>query len=249
MATDMTDLSVTDMYMRLRRLTSARIGLGRAGQSVSTKDMLEFQADHARARDAVHKQMDVSLLRAALGDGPIVQSSANNRTEYLQRPDKGRRLPPEKQNLPTGHYDLLIVIGDGLSATAVEYHAVAVVRALQHGLTGVKLAPIVIAKQARVALGDHIAVEMGARAVLMLIGERPGLSASDSLGAYLTLSPSLDSRDSDRNCVSNIRAPNGLPPQEAAGKIQWLYQEALRLGATGVALKDRSDMAALFSDQ
>ncbi|MGZ3403185.1 MAG: ethanolamine ammonia-lyase subunit EutC, partial [Phenylobacterium sp.] len=217
---------------------SARVALGRAGQGLPTAPMLAFQMAHAKARDAVHAAMDVERLRTQLvGDVRVVDSAAPDRAAYLADPGLGRR--PASGALPHGDFDLAIVIGDGLSATAVQAHAPAVVAALRARLAGWTLAPTVIARQARVAIGDPIGEALGARAVVVLIGERPGLSAADSLGAYITWDPRPGRQDSERNCVSNIRSPGGLAPEAAADKIAWLLTEARRMGMTGVALKDR----------
>ena len=230
-----------DPFAALRQATAARVGLGRAGQGLPTAPMLAFQLAHARARDAVHAPLDLDLIRAAL-DGPsiVVDSAASDRATYLQNPDLGRRLDASASPLTPGDYDLAIVLADGLSATAVHAHGPALVAALVARLSDWSLAPIVIARQARVAIGDPIGEAQGARAVVVLIGERPGLSAADSLGAYLTFDPRPGRRDSERNCVSNIRAPGGLAPDQAADKIVWLLREAKRLGFSGVDLKDRS---------
>ena len=230
-----------DPFEILRRATPARVGLGRTGQGLPTAPMLAFQLAHARARDAVHAALDVEALRASL-DAPaiLIDSAAPDRATYLNEPDLGRRLDPATPPLPRGDHDLAIFIGDGLSATAVQAHAAAVVTALRARLSGWGIAPLVIARQARVAIGDPIGEALGAKAVVVVIGERPGLSAADSLGAYITWAPRTGRRDSERNCVSNIRAPGGLSPQQAADKIAWLLQEARRIGLTGVELKDRA---------
>jgi ethanolamine ammonia-lyase small subunit len=233
-----------DRFVRLRTLTTARIGLGRAGQALPTGAMLDFQLAHARARDAVHTALDVALLRRQLGqDAILVGSAAPDRAAYLQNPGVGRRVGHGTEALARGDYDVAIVIGDGLSATAVHAHAAAVTAALIARLPDWTMAPIVLATQARVALGDDVAARLGARALVMLIGERPGLSAADSLGAYITWHPAVGRRDSERNCVSNIRSPGGLAPSTAAAKIAWLLREARTLGLTGVALKDRQGVA------
>ena len=225
----------------LRAATAARVALGRAGQGLPTAPMLAFQLAHARAQDAVHAALDVDQLNQALGRPAIVvDSAAPNRAAYLQNPDLGRRLDPRAQGLAKGDYDLAIVLADGLSAVAVQSHGPAVVEALYQRLADWRLAPLVIARQARVAIGDPIGEALGARIVVVLIGERPGLSAADSLGAYLTFDPQPGRRDSERNCVSNIRWPGGLAPDQAADKIAWLLREAKRLGFSGVDLKDRS---------
>ena len=224
----------------LREATAARVALGRAGQGLPTAPMLAFQLAHARARDAVHAPLDVDAVAQALGRPTvIVDSAAPDRAAYLQNPDLGRRLNPTAAPLPKGNYDLAIVMADGLSAVAVQAHGAAVVQALASRLADWRIAPLVIARQARVAIGDPIGEALGAKVVVVLIGERPGLSAADSLGAYLTWNPRSGRRDSERNCVSNIRAPGGLSPDQAADKIVWLMREARRLGFTGFDLKDR----------
>jgi ethanolamine ammonia-lyase small subunit len=242
----MAEVPAPDPLEILRQATSARVALGRAGQGLPTAPMLAFQLAHARARDAVHAVLDVAALSAALGgDVLVVDSAAPDRTAYLSDPGLGRRLAAGAATLPHGDYDLAIVVGDGLSATAVQAHAAAVVSALRARLAGWTLAPVVISRQARVAIGDPIGEALGARTVAVLIGERPGLSAADSLGAYITWDPKPGRRDSERNCVSNIRTPGGLAPGQAADKIIWLLTEARRMGMTGVALKDREGSGAL----
>lgn len=234
-----------DPFSALRQATPARVGLGRAGQGLPTAPMLAFQLAHARARDAVHAALDVEALRTALGgDALVVASAAPDRATYLADPDLGRRLDPATAPLPRGDHDLAIVVADGLSATAVQAHAAAVTAALRVRLKDWNIALSVIATQARVALGDPIGAALGARMVVVLIGERPGLSAADSLGAYITHDPKPGRRDSERNCVSNIRSLGGLAPGPAADKIAWLLTEARRLGFTGVDLKDRETLDA-----
>ena len=234
-----------DPFEVLRRATTARVGLGRAGQGLPTAPMLAFQLAHARARDAVHAALDVERVREALGAGVLsVTSAAPDRAAYLGDPDLGRRLAPGT-SLPRGEHDLAIVVADGLSATAVHAHAASVVRALTARLADWTIAPVVVARQGRVAIGDPIGEALGASMVVVLIGERPGLSAADSLGAYLTWCPRPGRVDSERNCVSNIRDPGGLSPDLAADKIAWLLTEARRLGFTGVDLKDRHMARAL----
>ena len=234
----------------LRELTPARVGLGRAGASMPTDALLAFTLDHARARDAVHGAFDTSRLAEGLtgiGLKPVaVSSQARNRRDYLRRPDLGRMLDPASQRALTdrsggGPCQLVIVIGDGLSPAAVNVHAVELVRNLVPRLTGagIEIGATVVASGARVALGDEIGAILGARMVLMLIGERPGLSAPDSLGAYLTFAPRIGLTDAMRNCVSNIRGA-GLSYDEAAFKIAWLVREGLARQVTGVALKDES---------
>lgn len=233
----------------LRELTPARVGLGRAGASMPTDALLAFTLDHARARDAVHAAFDGPHLVAGLRGLGLetiqVSSQARDRRDYLRRPDLGRMLDPDSRGrlagFGTGASELVIVIGDGLSPAAVNLHAVELVRHLGPRLTeaGVGIGHIVIASGARVALGDEIGAALGARMVLMLIGERPGLSAPDSLGAYLTFAPRIGLTDAERNCVSNIHGA-GLSYDEAAFKIAWLVREGLARQVTGVALKDES---------
>ncbi|MHC1557382.1 ethanolamine ammonia-lyase subunit EutC [Actinomycetospora sp. C-140] len=229
----------TDPWETLRAATRARVGLGRAGDGLTTAENLRLAAAHAQARDAVHTALDTDAVVAALGEraGPVVHSQAADRTEYLQRPDLGRRLSAE-HSLESGDHDLAVVVADGLSATAVAEHAVGLLEALLARLEGWSVAPVVVAEQARVALGDEIAVAVGARMVLVLIGERPGMSAPDSLGAYLTWEPRRGRVDSERNCVSNIRPPDGLTYDAAAEVLAALMTESFRRQLSGVELKD-----------
>lgn len=237
----------------LRELTPARVGLGRSGASMPTTALLEFTLDHARARDAVHAAFDSSGLIAGLVDAlgdlgmrPVeVSSQAHDRKEYLRRPDLGRMLDPVSRGLLSNHHDgagrLAVVVGDGLSPTAVNAHAIGLVRSLIPRLAadGIEIGQAVVASGARVALGDEIGAILGAAMIVMLIGERPGLSAPDSLGAYLTFAPRIGLTDADRNCVSNIHGA-GLGYDEAALRIAWLVREGLARRITGIALKDES---------
>jgi ethanolamine ammonia-lyase small subunit len=231
-------VSTPDAWDALRAATRARVALGRAGDALPTSRELEFRAAHAVARDAVHTPLDADLVRAGL-DGEVleVRSAAPDRATYLQRPDLGRRLAPGT-TLPRVGVDLAVVIADGLSPRAVHEHAAGVATALVERLGGWSVAPFVLAAQARVALGDEIGAALGARAVVVLVGERPGLSAADSLGAYLTWDPRPGRADSERNCVSNIRPPHGLSVDQGADTIAALLRAARELGASGVALKD-----------
>jgi len=234
----------------LKTLTPARVALGRSGASLPTGALLGFTLDHARARDAVHAAFDASALVAALGELGLhanpVASRASSRREYLARPDLGRRLDPDSAarlaalaNAASPHP--VIVIGDGLSPTAVHAHALLLIRALLPHLAAAKIeiGSVVVATGARVALGDEIGEILRASMAVVLIGERPGLSAPDSLGAYLTFAPKIGRTDANRNCVSNIHRA-GLSYDEAAFKIKWLMSEGLARGVTGVALKDES---------
>ncbi len=247
MSRDHTPVSIND----LRRMTSARVGLGRHGASLPTSSLLSFTLDHGRARDAVHAVFDVAALVSALkAKGcPAVEASSviRSREEYLTRPDLGRRLDDESRTALSAcePCDVAIVIGDGLSPKAGMAHGVDVVTRLMPRLSTLgRVGPVVVARFARVALGDEIGQCLKARLVIVLIGERPGLSAPDSLGAYLTVDPSSDRTDADRNCVSNIHAA-GLAYDEAAFKIAWLAGEAFARGYSGVALKDESGLAQL----
>lgn len=248
-------LTPADPWGPLRALTTARIALGRAGTSLPTGAHLAFQLAHAQARDAVHHPADFAAIAAALRAGGreplVVASAAPDRQTYLLRPDLGRRLGEGdaaalEQMAPAAGVDLVMVIADGLSGRAVELHAAPLLQELAATLAGQgwALAPPVLARQGRVALGDAIGAACRARLVLVLIGERPGLSAADSLGAYLTFDPRPGRTDAERNCVSNIR-PDGLPVPAAARKLAWLLAEARRRRCTGVTLKDASDAALL----
>lgn len=232
----------------LRNLTPARIGLGIAGGSLPTSALLEFTLDHARARDAVHAAFDAPALMRGLGDLGMkvssVSSRAGDREQYLRRPDLGRMLDPDSRRLLADHStadQLVVVIGDGLSPTAVNTHAIPLLQSLIPALAADRIAigHAVIANQARVALGDEIGGILDARMVAVLIGERPGLSAADSLGVYLTFAPHVGVTDEKRNCVSNIHRA-GLGYDEAAFRIAWLIREGLARKLTGVALKDES---------
>jgi len=239
-----------DPWTRLAALTPARLALGRAGPSLPTREVLKLGFAHARARDAVHAELDVETMAAgvaALGcETVLVESAAPDRATYLRRPDFGRRLSARSrallQQAGRPEADIAIMVADGLSASAMGLNALPLLRALLPLLAGagLSLGPVTLARQARVALGDEVGALMGARLVLVLIGERPGLSAADSLGAYLTFAPEIGRSDAQRNCVSNIRTA-GLVPAAAAGKIAWLIGQALALSLTGVALKDDSE--------
>lgn len=251
----MTKLIEANPWQRLRRFTPARIALGRAGESMPTRALLDFGLAHAQARDAVHDPMDVpSILHqlAAAGyDSIIVRSAATDRDQYLRRPDAGRRLDEVscarlRASPAAERPRIVIVIADGLSAKAAGRHAVPLVRALSPWLDGWPLAPIVVAEQARVALGDEIGELLCAEQVAMLIGERPGLSSPDGLGIYLTYSPRIGRTDAERNCISNIR-PAGLGYEAAARRLALLLNGARRLGRSGVMLKDQSDQTQLSS--
>ena len=242
----------SETWLALRRFTQARIGLGRAGDSLPTQALLEFSLAHAQARDAVHMSLDTGELQrqlsAAAFESVRVHSAVSDRWQYLRRPDVGRRLSESSRNellarTPPAS-ELLIVIADGLSALAVMRHAVPVLQALRPLIGAIALAPIVVAEQARVALGDEVGELWQARQLIVLIGERPGLSSADSLGAYLTHAPRVGRTDAERNCISNIRL-QGLSYVHAAHKLAHLLGSSRRLGSSGVALKDESETPLL----
>ena len=239
---------IEDSWTALRRHTAARIALGRSGASLPTREVLAFELAHAQARDAVLTALDIAALRGALeADGWAVSeahSRAQDHAAYLARPDWGRRLHVDAlaalAALGIKTTDLVIVVSDGLSSTAVQQNAVPLLRALRPLLPeGLAVAPVVIATRARVALADEVGETLGARIAVSLIGERPGLSSPDSLGAYLTYAPRVGRNDAERNCISNIR-PAGLGYDDAAARIAWHVGESLRRGYSGVALKDES---------
>jgi ethanolamine ammonia-lyase small subunit len=233
-----------DGLLALRRHTSARIAIGRAGCALPADAYLEFQAAHARARDAVHARLDADAMLATLTAGGwnaiAVQSAAPSRHDFLRRPDLGRALSDDgkaRLSEPSVAPDVVIVIGDGLSSVAVERNAVPVLAALWPRLqgAGLVLAPVIVATQARVALADQIGELLQAKLSVIMIGERPGLSAADSLGMYLTFEPRVGRVDSERNCISNIRA-GGLSAEDAAAQAFDLIQAMVTHRASGVRL-------------
>jgi ethanolamine ammonia-lyase small subunit len=234
-----------------RSATPARIALGRAGVSIPTDESLRFGCAHALARDAIHTALDVSALQVQLeqaGHAVVTtRSCAPDRTTYLRRPDLGRQLEQQDleglRTLAAGlerSPDIAMVIGDGLSSLAVQRHALPLLAALCPRLApGTLLAPIVVVQQARVAVADDVGEALNARLSVILIGERPGLSSPDSLGIYLTHTPRRGRHDAERNCISNVR-PQGLSYALAAHKLAWLIARALKLGQSGIGLKDES---------
>ena len=247
----MTDL-LPDPWATFRALTPARIGLGVTGVSQPTAAHLAFQLARARARDAVHYPLDTARLVRRLEDAGRrvvrVQSAASDRATYLRRPDLGRRLDEPSRGaleaeLPGAPADVLFVLADGLSALAVERHAPPLLaRILAHAEpAGWRVGPVVVATGGRVALGDEIGACLGAAQVVVLIGERPGLSSPDSLGAYLTWNPRVGRTDAERNCVSNVR-PDGLDVDTAAARLWYLLREARRRALSGVELKEESEL-------
>lgn len=250
-----------DPWHALRRFTTARIALEHTGVSQPTSAQLDFQLAHARARDAVHQALDSASLAQALaaawpGSSPalLLHSAADNRNVYLQRPDLGRRLDaPSRALLPArggaAQYDLAIVVADGLSALAVMQNAPPLLQALHARLAGGTwaLAPLAIVEQGRVAVGDEVGELLGAKLVVVLVGERPGLSSPDSMGLYLTWAPRVGLTDERRNCISNVR-PAGLGYEDAAGKLHYLLGEARSRQLSGVGLKDETGGADAVAD-
>jgi ethanolamine ammonia-lyase small subunit len=228
----------------LRRFTAARIALPRSGASLATVPLLEFRLAHARARDAVHAPFDAARLCAELAPLGLpvltVASAAQDRQQYLMRPDLGRRLADDGAALLAAQAGGGRVIADGLSARAVAAHAQPLLADVLPRLADLRIAPLVVARLGRVALGDAVANALGAEIAVMLIGERPGLSAPDSMGAYLTFAPTPHTTDAERNCISNIR-PAGLPYADAALKLVHLIRAMRARRLSGVALKDDAD--------
>jgi len=255
----------SDPWRELKRFTQARIALGRTGTSMPTKEVLDFSLAHAMARDAVHLALDADALEAGIqaqGFTTVqVHSRAPDRASYLLRPDWGRSLDEASlsklidnknagnaSNAAAAPIDFLMVVGDGLSSLAVSRHAQPLLEEIRNALPSEwAMGPVVIASQARVAIADEVGEALGARIVVMLIGERPGLSSPDSLGIYLTHAPKRGCSDADRNCISNVR-PDGLSYAAAAKKLVWLAKEAHRLKLSGVALKDESDIQEISQD-
>ena len=240
-------------WASLRRFTTARVALGRVGNGLPTAAHLDFQASHALARDAVWSSLDIDRATAACeGLGlPVVatRSAAPDRRTYLMRPDLGRSLAEgEAERLPRAQGSVAFLIADGLCAVGVQDHAPALLSRLVPGLQrlGFTPGPVILAEQGRVALGDAVGEAIGAQAVLVMIGERPGLSSIDSMGLYLTWAPRVGMSDADRNCISNIR-PVGLSYAGAASKTLWLLDGARRLKQSGVALKDEQPEADLLA--
>jgi ethanolamine ammonia-lyase small subunit len=262
---------IDNPWRDLRQFTDARIGLGRAGISLPTSELLAFQLSHAEARDAVNLPLDISALTQQLNAIPllanatpafVVVSQAHDRVTYLQRPDLGRKLADASRLLLVKHlnqdqaatpqFDLAIVVVDGLSSLAVQSHAKPFIHALLTRLNQqqktLTLAPITIVEQGRVAIGDDIGEIFNAQIVIVLIGERPGLSSPDSLGLYMTWAPKTGLTDAYRNCISNIR-PAGLSFNEAAKKAEYLINEARKRQLTGVNLKDRTQDDVIENQQ
>jgi ethanolamine ammonia-lyase small subunit len=249
------DVTVAEMSLAareaLRSYTPARLGLERTGVSLATRPLLDFQLAHARARDAVHAAIDVRMLCDELRRSDLaslaLESKARDRATYLRRPDLGRALSEDSAALlKPGEYDVVFVIADGLSALAVERQALRLMREVLPLIAGWRLAPVCVVEQGRVAIGDAIGEALRAPLAVVLIGERPGLSSPDSLGVYITWEPRLGRRDSERNCISNVRE-EGLGYAAAANRLHYYMQESSRLHMTGLGLKDPAeDLARLL---
>ncbi|WP_412548546.1 ethanolamine ammonia-lyase subunit EutC [Pseudomonas sp. MWU12-3091] len=247
-------------WLELRRLTPARIALGRTGTSLPTRAQLDFQFAHAQARDAVHLPFDHAGLSAQLADRQrdslLLHSAATDRNSYLQRPDLGRKLSDQSAQAlreyalaHPGGVDLVMVVADGLSALAVHRHTLPFISRLEEQMTADEwsIAPVVLVEQGRVAVGDEIGQLLGAKMVVMLIGERPGLSSPDSLGLYFTYNPKVGLTDAYRNCISNVRL-EGLSYGMAAHRLLYLMREACRRQLSGVNLKDEAQVQTLESE-
>ena len=246
--------------LELRRLTPARIALGRTGTSMPTSAQLDFQYAHAQARDAVHLPFDHMGLSSQLAErgreSLLLHSAATDRNSYLQRPDLGRKLSDQSaQTLRDyalshpGGIDLAVVVADGLSALAVHRHTLPFLARIeeQTAAEGWSLSPVILVEQGRVAVADEIGELLGAKMVVILIGERPGLSSPDSLGLYFTYNPKVGLTDAYRNCISNIRL-EGLSYGMAAHRLLYLMREACRRQLSGVSLKDEAQVQTLESD-
>jgi ethanolamine ammonia-lyase small subunit len=241
---------MTDAWVALRRFTQARIALGRAGHAVPTRELLAFQLAHAQARDAVHLPWDpdafAEQVRGLGEEALLLETPVADRAEYLRRPDLGRVLSEESRSrlrdLHAEGADVALIVTNGLSSTAVERHGIPLLQAIVNGYRTrqIRIAPVCLVANGRVALSDHVGRVLGAQLAVIVVGERPGLSAADSLGIYLTFAPQPGNTDAQRNCISNIRPPEGLGYEEAAAKLLYLTGEAMRRGVSGVALKDEA---------
>lgn len=248
----------SDSWVSLKSLTDARIGLGRAGVSIPTRAQLQFNLDHALARDAVNIPLNMEQLQAQLAPHTTtlrLHSRATERREYLQRPDLGRRLNQDSvvtlQNYVLQKYalhqtdspDVALVLVDGLSSTGVQQHGSDLCVAIKAACktAGLQVSPVCLVQQGRVAIGDEVGQRLHAKTTVLIVGERPGLSSPDSVGIYYTYGPKMGLHDASRNCISNIR-PGGLSIAKATDKILWLIQESLKLKLSGVDLKDTSEI-------
>jgi ethanolamine ammonia-lyase small subunit len=253
--------SADNPWLALRRLTSARIALGRTGTSLTTRAQLDFQYAHAQARDAVHLPFDANALSDELRtkgrETLLLHSAATDRDSYLQRPDKGRRLDEasvqtlrDQAAAQPGSVDIAVVVADGLSSLAVHRHAVPFLARMEElaSAEGWTLSPVMLVEQGRVAIADEIGELLGAKMSVILIGERPGLSSPDSLGVYFTYGPKVGLNDAHRNCISNVRL-EGLSYALAAHRLLYLMREACKRQLSGVSLKDDAQLQTLDCDE
>ena len=247
---------MTDLWVALHRFTQARIALGRAGHALPTKALLDFQLAHAQARDAVHLPWAIDAFAAQVRDLGLevlsLDTPVTSRGQYLRRPDLGRLLTDESRlrlmDFAASETDVALIVTNGLSSTAVERHGIPLLQAIADGYRArhIRMAPISLVVNGRVALSDAIGSLLAARVAVIIVGERPGLSAADSLGIYLTFGPRPGNSDAERNCISNIHPPEGLDYEAAAAKLLYLTEEAMRRGMSGVALKDdTADLLAM----
>ena len=242
------EVPMSDPWYALRRFTQARIALGRAGHALPTQAVLDFQLAHAQARDAVQLSWEVGAFAAevrALGlKALILETQVAGRSEYLRRPDLGRVLSAASRTalseVEAGAVDLALIVTNGLSSTALERHGIALLREIVNGYrnASLRLAPVTLVPNGRVALLDEVGYALGARLAVIMVGERPGLTAADSLGLYLGYAPQPGKSDAQRNCISNIRPPQGLSYREAAAQLLNLTEQAIRRRLSGVELKD-----------
>lgn len=242
---------MSDPWITLQRFTQARIALGRAGHAVPTQALLDFQLAHAQARDAVRFPWNIDAFAEQLRDFGeetlILQTPVSSRSEYLRRPDLGREITEESRirlrNIKASEVDVALIVSNGLSSTAVERRGISLLQTILEGLRvrQFRIAPISLVANGRVALLDDIGSVLGARVAVIVIGERPGLSAADSLGIYLSYAPKQGNTNAERNCISNIRPPEGLSYEFATKKLLYLIEESIRRGFSGVALKDEMD--------
>jgi len=242
---------MNDSWGVLSRFTAARIALGHVGHALPTRALLDFQLAHAEARDAVHAPWDMELFAREvrdLGEEVLVlDTQVCSRSEYLRRPDLGRAVSEASRavlaGVDAGTADVALIVTNGLSSTAVARHGGALLREIVHGYRSrrLRVAPVFLVANGRVALSDEIGSALGARLAVIVVGERPGLSAADSLGIYLTFNPRQGNTDADRNCISNVREPDGLSYRQAADKLVYLTEQALRRGLSGVGLKDEQE--------
>jgi ethanolamine ammonia-lyase small subunit len=240
---------MNDPWKTLRRFTQARIALGRSGHALPTAALLDFQLAHAQARDAVHLPWDIegfaARVRALGANCLILDTPVADRGAYLRRPDLGRRLTDAARirlasAISAENIDVALAVTNGLSSTAVERHGLPLLKTIleRYRARGFRVGPVCAVANGRVALSDYIGGTLNARVAVIVVGERPGLSAADSLGLYLTYAPRVGNTDAQRNCISNIRPPEGLDYETAAAKLAYLTEEALRRRLSGVELKD-----------